>query len=129
MTCRLISYCRGIACYSPPCSLSMVLLGTGLILALLFIANTTAGPPATEVKVGSKAFTESVILGEIVAQLARTQEPNVKDLKGLGGTRVLWNALLKGEIDIYPEYTGTITQEILEARKIRNKDILGKILV
>lgn len=128
MTCRLISYCRGIACYAPTCSLSMVLFGTGLILALLFIANTTAGPPVTEVKVGSKAFTESVILGEIVAQLARTQEPNVKHLKGLGGTRVLWSALLKGEIDIYPEYTGTITQEILADRDIRDEQTLKKVL-
>ena len=128
MTCRLISYCRGIACYAPTCSLSMVLFGTGLILALLFIANTIAGPPVTEVKVGSKAFTESVILGEIVAQLARTQEPNVKHLKGLGGTRVLWSALLKGEIDIYPEYTGTITQEILADRDIHDEQTLKKVL-
>src|SRR3990172_6840484 len=128
MTCRLISYCRGIACYAPTCSLSMVLFRTGLILSLLFITDTTGTQPATEVKVGSKAFTESVILGEIVAQLARTQEPNVKHLKGLGGTRVLWNALLKGEIDIYPEYTGTITQEILAAKNIRDEETLKKIL-
>src|SRR3972149_1897584 len=128
MTCRLISYCRGIACYAPTCSLSMVLFRTGLILSLLFITDTTGTQPATKVKVGSKAFTESVILGEIAAQLARTQEPNVKHLKGLGGTRVLWNALLKGEIDIYPEYTGTITQEILAAKNIRDEETLKKVL-
>ncbi|MGH7908756.1 MAG: glycine betaine ABC transporter substrate-binding protein [Thermodesulfobacteriota bacterium] len=83
---------------------------------------------ATEVKVGSKAFTESVILGEIVAQLARTQDHDVKHLKGLGGTRVLWSALLKGEIDIYPEYTGTITQEIFAGKNIRDEETLKKLL-
>src|SRR5574341_581800 len=129
MTCRLISYFRGIACYAPTCSLSMVLFGTGLILPLLFIANTTAGQPATEVKVGPKAFTESVILGQIVAQLAQSEGAKATHLRALGGTRVLWDALLTGEIDIYPEYTGTITQEILAGKNIGNKETLKKILV
>jgi osmoprotectant transport system permease protein len=67
-------------------------------------------PP--EVKIGSKAFTESVILGEMLSLLARNAGASPVQLRELGGTRVLWNALLRGEIDIYPEYTGTISQEI-----------------
>jgi osmoprotectant transport system permease protein len=106
----------------------MVLFGTGLILALLFIANTTAGQPATEVKVGSKAFTESVILGELVSQLAQSEGAKVKYLRQLGGTRVLWSALLTGEIDIYPEYTGTITQEIFAGKNIPDEETLKNIL-
>ena len=62
--------------------------------------------------VGSKTFTESVILAEIVRQIAESDRTNVRFLKELGGTRVLWNALLKGDIDIYPEYTGTLIQEL-----------------
>ena len=62
--------------------------------------------------VGSKAFTESVVLGEVVAGLARDTGAEVEHLR-LGGTRILWNALLAGEIDVYPEYTGTIAEEIL----------------
>ena len=33
--------------------------------------------------------------------------------RGLGGTRLVWDALLAGDIDVYPEYTGTLEQEIL----------------
>ncbi|MBI2815432.1 MAG: ABC transporter permease subunit [Acidobacteria bacterium] len=69
-----------------------------------------AGPSLT---IGSKAFTESVILGDMVAILAKNAGAEVRERRELGGTQVLWNALQRGEIDLYPEYTGTITQEIL----------------
>ena len=65
------------------------------------------------ITVGSKSFTESVILGEMLAHLARQAGIEVSHQRQLGGTRVLWNALLSGEIDAYPEYTGTLTQETL----------------
>jgi osmoprotectant transport system permease protein len=71
------------------------------------------GRAAAELRVGSKTFTESVILGEVVAQLARADGARVQHRSGLGGTRLLWNALTSGAIDIYPEYTGTIIEEIL----------------
>lgn len=73
---------------------------------------------AQEVTVGSKAFTESVILGEIVTQLARSSGPAAVHRRELGGTQVLWNALRRGEIDVYPEYTGTIREEILAGRAV-----------
>lgn len=63
--------------------------------------------------VASKAFTESVILGEIVSLVLGSVGLTVEHRRALGGTRLVWNALLAGEIDIYPEYTGTIVQEIL----------------
>src|SRR6266478_2952401 len=83
------------------------------LILLLLAFNAIAGQSATQIKVGSKVFTESVILGEIVAQIARTEGARIEHLRQLGGTRVLWDALLSGAIDTYPEYTGTITQEIL----------------
>ena len=52
-----------------------------------------------QLTVGSKKFTESVILGEIVNQLIRTMDVSSHHRHQLGGTRVLWSALLKGEID------------------------------
>lgn len=85
----------------------------------LFVAGSWGllGSPARgappEVKVGSKAFTESVILGDIAAQLIRSAGITAIHRRQLGGTQVLWNALLHGEIDVYPEYTGTLRQEIL----------------
>jgi osmoprotectant transport system permease protein len=65
-----------------------------------------------EVHVGSKQFTESVILGEIATQLIRQAGVRAIHSAGLGGTRMLWSALLSGDIDAYPEYTGTLAQEI-----------------
>jgi osmoprotectant transport system permease protein len=71
-----------------------------------------ADSPAN-VTVGSKKFTENVILGEMVAQLARSEGLAARHRRELGGTRVLWNALVGGDIDVYPDYTGTIQREIL----------------
>ena len=90
------------------------------------VATNAAG--AQEVRIGSKAFTESVILGEMIAHLARDQGANVRHHKQLGGTRVLWDALLAGEIDIYPEYTGTLTNEIFSNKSLNNEDQLRKEL-
>jgi osmoprotectant transport system permease protein len=60
-----------------------------------------------------------VVLGEIATQLALSTGADAEHRKQLGGTRILWNALLSGEIDIYPEYSGTISQEILAGEGIR----------
>jgi osmoprotectant transport system permease protein len=77
------------------------------------VGEGAGGRAAAELRVGSKTFTESVILGEIVTQLARAGGARVQHRSGLGGTRLLWNALTSGAIDIYPEYTGTLIEEIL----------------
>ncbi len=82
-----------------------------VVAATLAPAARAAEPP--DVHFGSKKFTESVILGEMLAHLARTTGASVEHHAELGGTRILWSALLRGEIDAYPEYTGTIRQEIL----------------
>ncbi|MFN7975962.1 MAG: glycine betaine ABC transporter substrate-binding protein, partial [Acidobacteriota bacterium] len=74
---------------------------------------------AEPLRVGSKKFTESVILGEIVTQLAVSQGIAVEHRRELGGTQILWKGLLAGEIDVYPEYTGTIIEEILAGSGVR----------
>jgi osmoprotectant transport system permease protein len=64
---------------------------------------------AQTLTIGSKRFTESYVLGEIVSQTAKgTHKP------GLGNTAILLEALKAGAIDLYPEYTGTIAREILK---------------
>jgi len=75
-----------------------------------------AGDPT--VRIGSKKFTESVILGELATALARDAGADVRYRAELGGTRLLWNALLRGDLDAYPEYTGTLLQEILAGEGI-----------
>jgi osmoprotectant transport system permease protein len=90
-----------------------------LSAAVAFLAASCRHPPAgNEVRIGSKNFTESVILGEIAARLAVSTGASVVHRRGLGGTRVVWNALRAGEIDAYPEYTGTITAEILAGENL-----------
>ncbi len=68
----------------------------------------------TEIVSASKTFTESVILGEMLAQLARSEGQPARHWAELGGTRVIWEALLAGEVDMYVDYTGTLTKEILQ---------------
>jgi len=84
-------------------------------IVLFLIAHLLAAQP---VKVGSKKFTESVILGEIARLAAEQAGYEAQHRRELGGTRVLFNALTGAEIDIYPEYTGTILREILAGRKL-----------
>ncbi|MFN5103621.1 MAG: glycine betaine ABC transporter substrate-binding protein, partial [Planctomycetota bacterium] len=66
-----------------------------------------------KVAVGSKSFTESVILGEVLSHLAKDAGAEVQHRAELGGTQILWQALVTGEIDAYVDYTGTIREEIL----------------
>ena len=62
--------------------------------------------------VGSKRFTESYILGEIITQTAARTGP-AEHRQGLGNTAIVLGALRSGAIDVYPEYLGTIDLEIL----------------
>ena len=81
--------------------------------ALVGAVPTAAGAPDT-ITVGSKAFTENYILAEIVATFVQDAgEARVGRRLGLGGTGIVYEALARGEIDVYPEYTGTISRVIL----------------
>jgi len=80
------------------------------------------------IRTGSKAFTESVILAEIVAHLAENEGLTVEHVEGLGGTRLLWEALRSGQIDMYPEYTGTMSEEIFAGQGIHGVAALRKKL-
>lgn len=96
----------------------------GVVLSVLLIlpaAQAVAGAePSEAVSVGSKVFTESVILGEMLRLLAQEAGADARHQRQLGGTRVLWNALLRGSIDAYPEYTGTLLQEILVGENLHS---------
>ncbi|MFN8496625.1 MAG: glycine betaine ABC transporter substrate-binding protein [Anaerolineae bacterium] len=69
-------------------------------------AGAAVGSGAT-VRIGSKDFTEQFILGEIYAQLLEANGYKVERKLNLGGTKVAQEALTRGDIDFYPEYTGT----------------------
>ncbi|MEJ2515303.1 MAG: glycine betaine ABC transporter substrate-binding protein [Gammaproteobacteria bacterium] len=102
-------------------------------IALAWLA--AAAPPAygqggseVPVVVGSKSFTESVILGEMLRQAADAAGARAEHRSQMGGTRILWNGLIAGEIDAYPEYTGTLLQEILAGTPVAEADGLEGVL-
>src|SRR5437899_7726088 len=85
-----------------------------LVAAALLIASSSLWAAST-LNVGSKRFTESYVLGEILKQTAQAAgETTAVHQQGLGNTAIVLNALTTGAIDVYPEYTGTIAKEILK---------------
>ena len=85
------------------------------LLALLLGTLTVATASAqSSLQVGSKRFTESYILGEIIRRTAQGAETTAVHQRGMGNTAILLNALESRSIDVYPEYTGTIAREILK---------------
>ena len=94
--------------------------------AALCAAWSAGGAPM--LVVGSKAFTESVILGEIATQTLRSDGLSVRHQRELGGSTVLWDALRAGQIDAYPEYTGTIAEELLAQPLLTSFDQLRQVL-
>ena len=69
-------------------------------------------------RVGSKNFTEQVLLGEIAAQALEAEGVPVERKLDLGGTFVCHQALVAGELDLYPEYTGTAFTAILKEKPV-----------
>ena len=85
-----------------------------LATLLLFLAMSCGQVVrADTLRIGSKRFTESYILGEILTQAAAPYG-SVKYLPGLGNTAIVFQALRAGSIDLYPDYTGTLASEILK---------------
>jgi len=84
------------------------------LAAILLIAVTPLPHAGDQLQVGSKRFTESYVLGEILTAAANAaQAGQAVHRRGLGNTAILFEALKAGSIDVYPEYLGTISQEIL----------------
>jgi osmoprotectant transport system permease protein len=72
------------------------------------------------VTVGSKAFGESYLLAEIMAQVLEAGGAKVERRFGLGGTLISFEALRAGEVDVYPEYSGTLEEVILPSLELRD---------
>src|SRR5262245_13707795 len=104
--------------------MKQILLVAGMVVGATNLARADTSPAL--VRVGAKADVEGGILGEMVAQLARSAGARTEG-KSLQG-KLIWRALLQGEIDVYPEYTGTISQEILAGRGIEGEDAIRRAL-
>lgn len=107
-------------------SVVIVLVLVALIAFVTVQKNATNknGTSATKktITIGSKNFTESLILGEMYADALEHAGYKVNRKLNLGGTLVAHEALRKGDIDMYPEYTGTGLLDILKAEKQTDAD-------
>ena len=108
---------------------SRALAVAGLLAFAPPAAQSAPAPESSrQIFIGSKNFTESVILGEVATLLLRSEGRRAKHRQALGGTRVVFDALRAGEIDVYAEYTGTLRQEILAGRDTRDPGALRSLL-
>jgi len=101
-------------------------IGRFLLLLILFASICTAN--GNPVIIGSKKFTESYVLGEIAKRTLMDPGIPGEHRQGMGGTIILWQALRGGQIDVYPEYAGTITQEILKSDRSLSLDQIRESL-
>lgn len=89
-----------------------------LLKSLFLPPNLFSSPMEHKsVRIGSKTFPESYLLGEIYAQLLESRGIPVTRRFGLGGTMICNQALLTGEIDLYVEYSGTMDRIILKNKQ------------
>ena len=97
------------------------------VMALVLGCGCARGP--RPIVVGSKNFTEQLILGEILAQqIERKLGQKVERRLNLGGTLLAHQALVSGEIDVYPEYTGTALTAILKMAPVPDaKQVLDEV--
>lgn len=95
-----------------------------LIGAALLLAQCSSKGGGTVIRVGSKDFTEEFILAELYAQSLEAAGMKVERKFNLGGSQIALAALQRGDIDLYPEYTGTGLIDILHQAPIRNAEAL-----
>ncbi|HVF10634.1 MAG TPA: glycine betaine ABC transporter substrate-binding protein [Abditibacteriaceae bacterium] len=93
---------------------------------LMLVIQQSAG--AQQIIIGSKPFTESYVLGEIAKKMLQDAKFDVQHKQGMGKTIIIWAALKTGAITLYPEYTGTISEEILKAKKAMTPEAMRAAL-
>lgn len=91
-----------------------------LSVAFIFSGHKSKADPAPPV-IASKPFTENYILGEVMAQMIE-RELGLKVVRrsGMGGTGILFEALKARAIDVYPEYSGTISESLLKNPQLKS---------
>jgi len=98
-----------------------------LLLPLLLLFPAIMGSAQTIV-IGSKKFPESNVLGKIAKRTLEKAGFTVEHKEDLGSTGIVWGALKGGSIAVYPEYTATISQEILKVKGEMTEDALRAAL-
>jgi osmoprotectant transport system permease protein len=99
-----------------------------VLLTAVLVIFAGCGRRDNAVVIGSKSFTEGVILGEMLRALTLEAGLPARHLRALGGTRLVFDALASGEIDAYVEYTGTLRREIFASAPARDLEHLDELL-
>lgn len=99
-----------------------------LILIILIQLILFINVNGQTIRVGAKHFNEGYILGEMLAQLIENEGYTVERKFNLGGTAVCYEALRGEAIDLYPEYTGSLAEEILKSDKKLSHQMLNEEL-
>ena len=114
--------------------LPVILVGLGLVTALgvgfldyseteTFSSRSGGRDTAARVRIGSKNFTEQLVLGELMAQMVEERSPlKVQRYFNLGGTMICHEALVGDEFDLYAEYTGTALTAVLKRQVVTDPD-------
>ena len=103
-----------------------------LVLAVLLLAgvclNALAAP---SIVVGSKIFTEGYVLGELAAQTIEASSPPVPVTRklGMGSTGILFASLSTGAIDVYADYTGTLTEALIKNPQLKSQEEIQAALL
>lgn len=102
----------------------MILVAMAVILVAFAAAcgknsdETSGDASKPTIKVGAKNFTEQYIIGEMYSQALEAAGYKVERTLNLAGTQIAFEALKKGDIDLYPEYTGTALMDVLKGELI-----------
>ena len=99
-------------------------IGAASVISLLVIAGVWAGTKPQTLVIGSKNFTEQVLLGELLAQTLERRGVPVTRKLNLGGTFICDRAIRSGDIDAYVEYTGTALTAILHEPVARDAAVV-----
>lgn len=93
------------------------------VALLIGVISSMVKPKGETIVVGSKNYTEQLILGNIVADLLEEHtDLNIERKLNLGGSSVITSAIDSGEIDLYVDYTGVLLLNILKEKSIKDKD-------
>src|SRR6267154_1208133 len=100
-----------------------------IIAILLGTSWSCVSFAANPIVIGGKIFTESYVLGEMAAQTIESSSPVPVTRKlGMGSTGILFEALKSGAIDVYPDYTGTLTEAILKKPDLKSLEEVQEAL-
>lgn len=103
-------------------------LGSVVLLGFLFVTLSHEALGQEKIIVGSKGFTEQLVLGNMVALMLENGGFKVDRKVGLGGTVICHEAIVRGDINIYVEYTGTGLTTILKKPVVKDPQEVYQIV-